>query len=44
MRRILRGIIYLAVLGAAALAGYAWFADLAPERSERRQPVVLDAR
>jgi hypothetical protein len=44
MGRILRGIIYLAVLGAAALVGYAWIADLAPDTAERRQPVVLDAR
>lgn len=44
MGRILRGLIYLAVLGAVALAGYAWIADLTPEQGERRQPVVLDAR
>jgi hypothetical protein len=44
MGRILRGIIYLAVLGALAFVGYAWLADLTPEQAERRQPVVLDAR
>lgn len=39
-----RGLFYLAVLGAIALAGYAYFGDLSPERSEMRSTVVLDGR
>ncbi len=46
--RLLKFIVYLAVLGGLALVAYAylgpWFgADFAPPRSEIRQPVVLDA-
>ncbi len=44
MWRLLRGLIYLGVLGAIGLVGYAWVADLAPETAENRQTVVLDGR
>lgn len=44
MGRILRWLFYLAVLGAIALAGYAYFGDLSPDRGEVRLPVVLDGR
>lgn len=44
MWRMLRGLIYLAIFGAAALAGYAFMADLSPDRAEQRRAVVLDGR
>jgi len=44
MGRILRGLIYLAVLGGIGLAGYAYFGDLSPDRAEVRRTVVLDGR
>ena len=44
MWRLLRGVIYLAILGGIGLVGYAWIADLSPEQSEIRRSVVLDGR
>jgi hypothetical protein len=44
MRRLLRGILYLAVLGGLGVAGYAYLGDLSPETREVRLPVVLDAQ
>ncbi len=44
MWRMLRGLIYLAILGTIALAGYAFLGDLSPERAEMRRSVVLDGR
>lgn len=42
MWRLLRGLVYLAILGALAVAGYAFVGDLSPDRTEVRRPVVLD--
>ena len=44
MWRMLRGLIYLAILGGIGLAGYAFVADLSPEQEEQRGTVVLDGR
>ena len=44
MWRLLRGLIYLTILGMAGIAGYAFLGDLSPERAEVRQTVVLDGR
>ena len=44
MWRMLRVLIYLAILGALGLAGYAYLGDLSPERAEVRRPLVLDGR
>jgi hypothetical protein len=43
MRRLLRGIIYLAVLGALGLVAYAYLGDLSPQQNEVSLPVVLNA-
>lgn len=42
MRRLLKLLLALAVIGAAALAGYAYLGDMQPERTETRIPVDLD--
>lgn len=42
--RLLKVILYLLVLGAIGLTGFAYFGDLTPERSEVRIPVELDVR
>lgn len=44
MGRIIKALAFLAVIGFAALVGYAYLGDLAPRQTEIRQPVVLDAR
>lgn len=44
MWRILRGLIYLTIIGAVAVAGYALLGDLSPDTAEVRRPVVLDGR
>lgn len=44
MWRLLRGLIYLAILGVLALGGYAFLGDLSPDRAEMRRSVVLDGR
>lgn len=43
MWRLIRIVFYLAVLGTAGLAGYAYLGDLSPRTGEIRQTVVLDA-
>lgn len=48
MGRLLKYLIYLAILGFAALVAYTYAApffgvDFAPEPREIRQPVTLDA-
>ncbi len=48
MGRILKWLIYLAILAAIALVAYAYLgpyfgADFAPPQTERRLPVELDA-
>jgi hypothetical protein len=42
MGRLLRGVLYLAVLGAIGLTAYAFFGDLSPRTGEVRETVVLD--
>ncbi|MBK5926963.1 hypothetical protein [Rhodobaculum claviforme] len=42
--RLLRGLVYLAILGVLAVAGYAFMGDLSPDQAEVRRPVVLDGR
>ena len=44
MWRILRGLVYLTILGALAVAGFALVGDLSPDRAEVRRSVVLDGR
>ncbi|MGR3549175.1 hypothetical protein [Pseudooceanicola sp.] len=49
MLRILKWLIYLVILGAIGLAGYAYIGpyfgvDFTPPKVEIRQPVVLDAK
>jgi len=43
IRRLLRAILVLAVLGGLGLVGYAYLGDLAPEQGEMRVPVTLNA-
>lgn len=48
MGRIVKWLIYLAVLGGIALVAYAYIgpffgADFSPPQTEVRQPVTLDA-
>lgn len=48
MGRILKYLLYLAVLGALALVGYAYLgpflgADFAPPQQEIRQRIILNA-
>jgi hypothetical protein len=38
----LKFLLYLVVLGAIGLVGFAYFGDLTPQRSEIRVPVDLD--
>ncbi|MEM8632898.1 MAG: hypothetical protein AAGF74_16830 [Pseudomonadota bacterium] len=40
---MLKLLIYLAVLAAAVLVGYAYLGDLSPEQQEITEPVELDA-
>lgn len=42
MRRLIKAIIYLAIIGFVALAGYAYLGRYAPEPGEVRTPVTLD--
>ncbi len=43
MWRLLKVLLYLAVLAAAAIVGYAFIGDLTPERRDMAIPVDLDA-
>ncbi len=43
MRRLLKLLVFLIVMGIAAIIGYAYFGDLTPNRIEVNQPVELDA-
>lgn len=42
MWRLFKLVLVLAVVGAAALAGYAYLGDMSPEQREMRVPVPLD--
>lgn len=43
MGRIIKALLVLAILGFAALVGYAYLVDLTPVQTEISKPVVLDA-
>ncbi|MEY4983719.1 MAG: hypothetical protein RIR62_1985 [Pseudomonadota bacterium] len=43
MGRIIKAVLFLAVLGFLALTGYAYIADLRPDQAEVKVPVTLDA-
>jgi hypothetical protein len=42
MRRIIKALIVLAVLGFIGLVGFAYLGDLEPEQNQVTQPVTLD--
>ena len=44
MGRLFKAILLLAVIGFAALSGYAYLGDYAPEVQQISRPVVLDAK
>lgn len=43
MWRLLKVLGVIAILGAIALAGYAYLGDIEPERRETRVPVQLES-
>ncbi len=43
MGRIIKAVLVLAILGFAALTGYAYLVDMTPAPAEVTKPVVLDA-
>ena len=44
IRKLLKLVFFLAVIGFIGLAGYAWFADLAPSPTQQSLTVTLDAK
>ena len=42
MARLLKALIFLALIGFLGLVGFAYLGDLAPDQTEVRQPVQLD--
>jgi len=42
MRRLIKAIFYLAIIGFVGLSGYAYLGRYAPEPGEVRTPVMLD--
>ena len=42
MRRLIKAVFVLAVLGFVGLTGYAYLADLVPQSSEVKVPVILN--
>lgn len=42
MGRIFKLLLFLLILGAVALVGYAYLGDLSPDQSDMREPVTLD--
>ncbi|MGQ0566408.1 MAG: hypothetical protein ACT4OK_15245 [Gemmobacter sp.] len=44
MGRIIKAVAVLAVLGFIGLTAFAYLADLAPEQTEVKKPVVLDGQ
>jgi len=40
--KIFKLVLFLVVVGFAALVGFAYFGDLSPDRTENRTPVTLD--
>lgn len=43
MGRIIKAVLVLAILGFAALTGYAYLVDMTPPPADVTKPVVLDA-
>lgn len=43
MGRLLKALLVLALIGFAALAGYAYLGDYGPDTREITRPVTLDA-
>ncbi len=41
--RIIKLVLFLAIVGFAGLSAYAYLADLSPEQKERTVPVTLNA-
>ncbi|WP_281283455.1 hypothetical protein [Palleronia caenipelagi] len=44
MIRLLKLVVFLVILTVVGLTGYAYLGDMDPDRSERVDPVTLDAR
>ncbi len=44
MGRIFKALVFLIVLGACGLIGFAFLGDLSPERSEVKEPVSFDTQ
>jgi len=44
IRKLLKLVFFLAVIGFIGLAGYAWFGDLAPSPAQQSLTVTLDAK
>ncbi len=42
MFRLIKVVLFLAVLGFVGLAGYAYLGDMTPQRSENSEPVELN--
>ncbi len=42
MWRLIKAVLVLAILGLAGLVGYAYLADLAPDSTEVKVPVILN--
>ncbi|MFV0493023.1 MAG: hypothetical protein ACK5M4_14515 [Pseudorhodobacter sp.] len=42
MKTIIKILLVLVVLGLAALSGFAYFGDMAPEQNVVTQPVILN--
>lgn len=42
MGRIFKLLLFLVVLGAVTLVGYAYLGDLSPDQSDMSEPVKLD--
>lgn len=42
MRLIFKLILFLLVLGAIGLTGYAYLGDMTPEQTDVTEPVILD--
>jgi hypothetical protein len=43
MGRIVKALVVLVIFGFIGLTGYAYLADLSPDRTEVSKPVVLNA-
>jgi hypothetical protein len=42
MARLIKALVFLAVIAFLGLVGYAYLGDLSPDQSEMREPVQLD--